>query len=119
MVFVHFVFVYFTLFVEYIYIDPNALGAPLGEALWKLPNKRFHPEYYNQIKKPISMAQIRNKLKKGIYTHITDMTADLYLMLDNAKKANAPNSKIHKVSDTNNFPSSLLISFLQLPCRMP
>uniref|UniRef100_A0A6E8VEF4 Polybromo-1 n=1 Tax=Anopheles coluzzii TaxID=1518534 RepID=A0A6E8VEF4_ANOCL len=76
--------------------DPNALGAPLGEALWKLPNKRFHPEYYNQIKKPISMAQIRNKLKKGIYTHITDMTADLYLMLDNAKKANAPNSKIHK-----------------------
>ncbi|XP_052893042.1 protein polybromo-1 [Anopheles moucheti] len=76
--------------------DPNALGAPLGESLWKLPNKRFHPEYYNLIKKPISMAQIRNKLKKGIYTHITDMTADLYLMLDNAKKANAPNSKIHK-----------------------
>ncbi|XP_050071775.1 protein polybromo-1 [Anopheles maculipalpis] len=76
--------------------DPNALGAPLGESLWKLPNKRFHPEYYNLIKKPISMAQIRNKLKKGIYTHITDMTADLYLMLDNAKKANAPSTKIHK-----------------------
>ncbi|XP_035918994.1 protein polybromo-1-like isoform X3 [Anopheles stephensi] len=76
--------------------DPNALGAPLGESLWKLPNKRFHPEYYNLIKKPISMAQIRNKLKKGIYTHITDMTADLYLMLDNAKKANAPNTKTHK-----------------------
>uniref|UniRef100_A0A182PR37 Polybromo-1 n=1 Tax=Anopheles epiroticus TaxID=199890 RepID=A0A182PR37_9DIPT len=76
--------------------DPNALGAPLGEALWKLPNKRFHPEYYSLIKKPISMAQIRNKLKKGFYTHITDMTADLYLMLDNAKKANAANTKIHK-----------------------
>uniref|UniRef100_A0A182MT35 Polybromo-1 n=1 Tax=Anopheles culicifacies TaxID=139723 RepID=A0A182MT35_9DIPT len=76
--------------------DPTALGAPLGESLWKLPNKRFHPEYYNLIKKPISMAQIRNKLKKGIYTHITDMTADLYLMLDNAKKANPSNSKIHK-----------------------
>ncbi|XP_053671633.1 protein polybromo-1 [Anopheles nili] len=76
--------------------DPNALGAPLGESLWKLPNRRFHPEYYNLIKKPISMAQIRNKLKKGAYTHITDMTADLYLMLDNAKKANAPNSKAHK-----------------------
>uniref|UniRef100_A0A2M4A8V7 Putative chromatin remodeling complex rsc subunit rsc1/polybromo n=1 Tax=Anopheles triannulatus TaxID=58253 RepID=A0A2M4A8V7_9DIPT len=76
--------------------DPNAVGAPLGESLWKLPNRRFHPEYYSLIKKPISMAQVRNKLKKGAYAHITDMTADLYLMLDNAKKANPPNSKIHK-----------------------
>uniref|UniRef100_A0AAG5D381 Polybromo-1 n=1 Tax=Anopheles atroparvus TaxID=41427 RepID=A0AAG5D381_ANOAO len=76
--------------------DPNAVGAPLGESLWKLPNRRFHPEYYSLIKKPISMAQVRNKLKKGLYAHITDMTADLYLMLDNAKKANPSNSKIHK-----------------------
>ncbi|XP_058063027.1 protein polybromo-1 [Anopheles bellator] len=76
--------------------DPNAVGAPLGESLWKLPNRRFHPEYYTLIKKPISMAQVRNKLKKGSYAHITDMTADLYLMLDNAKKANPPNHKIHK-----------------------
>ncbi|KFB53399.1 AGAP001099-PA-like protein [Anopheles sinensis] len=76
--------------------DPNAVGAPLGESFWKLPNRRFHPEYYTLIKKPISMAQVRNKLKKGMYAHITDLTADLYLMLDNAKKANPSNSKIYK-----------------------
>lgn len=75
----------------------NAPGAPLGESLWKLPNRRFHPEYYTHVKKPISMAQIRNKLKKGEYVNITEMTADLYLMLDNAKKALPATHKVHKV----------------------
>lgn len=43
------------------------------------------------------MAQIRNKLKKAEYVNITDLTADLYLMLDNAKKAFPPAHKVHKV----------------------
>lgn len=43
------------------------------------------------------MAQIRNKLKKGEYVNITEMTADLYLMLDNAKKALPATHKVHKV----------------------
>ncbi|XP_065079040.1 protein polybromo-1 isoform X3 [Ochlerotatus camptorhynchus] len=76
--------------------DPNAVGAPLGETLWKLPNRRFHPEYYATTKKPISMGQIRNKLKKGLYANVTDMSADLYVMLDNAKKSNPQSSKIYK-----------------------
>lgn len=75
---------------------PNASGAPLGESLWKLPNRRFHPEYYFTITKPISMAQIRNKLKKGDYANITDLTADLYLMIDNAKKAFPSTHKVHR-----------------------
>lgn len=75
---------------------PNASGAPLGDSLWKLPNRRFHPEYYFTISKPISMAQIRNKLKKGEYSNITDLTADLYLMIDNAKKAFPSTHKVHK-----------------------
>lgn len=80
-----------------IFIDhPNASGAPLGESLWKLPNRRFHPDYYFEITKPISMAQIRNKLKKGEYANITDLTADLYIMLDNAKKAFPTTHKVHK-----------------------
>lgn len=77
-------------------IDHNDTGTCLGETLWKLPNRRFNLEYYNIVKKPISMAQIRNKLKKGDYINITDMTADIYLMLDNAKKAYGPMHKTHK-----------------------
>ncbi|XP_055373679.1 protein polybromo-1 [Condylostylus longicornis] len=76
--------------------NPNVTGAPLGQSLWKLPHRRFRPEYYELIKKPISMAQIQNKLKKGEYVNISDMTADLYLMIDNAKKAFPPTHRIHK-----------------------
>lgn len=75
---------------------PNATGAPLGTSLWKLPYRRFHPEYFELIKRPISMCQIQTKLKKGVYANITDLTADLYLMLDNAKKAFAPTHRTHK-----------------------
>ncbi|KAG4079697.1 hypothetical protein HA402_009083 [Bradysia odoriphaga] len=74
----------------------NASGTPLGESLWKLPNRRFNPEYYTNVKKPISMSQIRKKLKLGNYTNITDMTGDLYLMLDNARKAFPPAHKVYK-----------------------
>lgn len=42
------------------------------------------------------MAQIRNKLKKGEYTNINELTADLYLMLDNAKKAFPVAHKVHR-----------------------
>ncbi len=43
------------------------------------------------------MAQIQKKLKKGEYkNNITEMTADLYLMLDNAKKAYSASHKTHK-----------------------
>lgn len=75
---------------------PNASGAPLGDSLWKLPNRRFHPEYYFTITKPISMAQIGNKLKKGEYNGINNLTADLILMIENAKKAFPSTHKIHK-----------------------
>lgn len=75
---------------------PNASGAPLGESLWKLPNRRFHPEYYYTITKPISMAQIRNKLKKTEYANMSDLTSDLYLMIDNAKKAFPVTHKVHR-----------------------
>lgn len=68
----------------------------MGESLWKLPNKRFHPEYYSLIKKPISMSMIQKKLKKNEYANVTELSADLYQMIDNAKKANLPTTKTYK-----------------------
>uniref|UniRef100_A0A1I8PEL3 Protein polybromo-1 n=1 Tax=Stomoxys calcitrans TaxID=35570 RepID=A0A1I8PEL3_STOCA len=75
---------------------PGATGPPLGTSLWKLPIRRFHPEYFELIKRPISMCQIQTKLNKGEYANISDLTADLYLMLDNAKKAYPPTHRTHK-----------------------
>uniref|UniRef100_A0A1B0G2F8 Polybromo-1 n=1 Tax=Glossina morsitans morsitans TaxID=37546 RepID=A0A1B0G2F8_GLOMM len=75
---------------------PGATGPPLGTSLWKLPVRRFHPEYFELIKRPISMCQIHTKLNKGEYANISDLTGDLYLMLDNAKKAYAATHRTHK-----------------------
>ncbi|XP_011198605.2 protein polybromo-1 [Bactrocera dorsalis] len=75
---------------------PGATGPPLGTSLWKLPVRRFHPEYFELIKYPISMCQIHTKLKKGDYANISDLTADLCLMLDNAKKAFPSTHRTHK-----------------------
>ncbi|XP_064554339.1 protein polybromo-1 [Drosophila montana] len=75
---------------------PGVTGPPLGNSLWKLPVRRFHPEYFELIKRPISMSQIHTKLKKGDYANISDLTGDLYLMLDNAKKAFPITHRTHK-----------------------
>lgn len=42
------------------------------------------------------MSQIRKKLNGGNYTNITDMTSDLYQMIDNAKKAFPPTHKANR-----------------------
>ena len=42
------------------------------------------------------MSMIQKKLKKNEYANVTEMSTDLYLMIDNAKKANLPSSKIFK-----------------------
>lgn len=42
------------------------------------------------------MSMIQKKLKKNEYLNVTELSADLYLMIDNAKKANLPSSKTYK-----------------------
>lgn len=44
----------------------------------------------------MAMSIIQKKLKKNEYANVTDLSTDLYLMIDNAKKANPPTSKIYK-----------------------
>lgn len=42
------------------------------------------------------MSVIQKKLKKNEYANVTELSGDLYQMLDNAKKANATTSKTYK-----------------------
>lgn len=35
----------------------------MSEYFWKLPSKRLYPDYYKTIKNPISLLQIRTKIK--------------------------------------------------------
>lgn len=93
--------VFLSVFVQKYYMilisdNPNDPGGRLGDSLWKLPNRRFHPDYYLTVTKPISMAQIRNKIKKSEYASINQLAKDLNLMLDNAKKAFSSTHKMHR-----------------------
>ncbi|XP_050687170.1 protein polybromo-1-like isoform X6 [Eriocheir sinensis] len=73
--------------------DPNY---QLVEPFKRLPNRRWHADYYVEIKNPISMSQIRKKIVKGDYRYIPDMMEDFNLMFDNAQQYNRPDSRIYR-----------------------
>lgn len=72
-------------------------GQPLSEPFWKLPSRRIYPDYYKEIKNPLSLAQIRTKLTKKGYGTVSEVAGDMTIMFENAKKYNIPNSKLYKV----------------------
>lgn len=74
----------------------NSLGQLFSEPFQQLPSRREYPDYYQQIKQPISMSQIRQKIKNGDYDNLDQIEADLNVMFENAKRYNMPNSSIYK-----------------------
>uniref|UniRef100_A0A3Q3A0H8 Protein polybromo-1 n=1 Tax=Kryptolebias marmoratus TaxID=37003 RepID=A0A3Q3A0H8_KRYMA len=74
----------------------NNQGQVFSEPFQQLPSRREYPDYYQQIKTPISLQQIRAKMKNGEYESVEQIEADLTLMFENAKRYNMPNSSIYK-----------------------
>ncbi|KAG8429604.1 hypothetical protein GDO86_019702, partial [Hymenochirus boettgeri] len=74
----------------------NNRGQLIAEPFFQLPSKKKYPDYYQQIKNPISLQQIRNKLKNQEYESLDYLESDLNLMFENAKRYNVPNSAIYK-----------------------
>ncbi|XP_029006637.1 protein polybromo-1-like isoform X4 [Betta splendens] len=74
----------------------NNQGQVFSEPFQQLPSRREYPDYYQQIKQPISLHQIRTKMKNGDYESVEQIEADLNLMFENAKRYNMPNSSIYK-----------------------
>ncbi|XP_050303913.1 protein polybromo-1 isoform X2 [Anthonomus grandis grandis] len=68
----------------------------LSEPFWKLPSRRIYPDYYREIKNPMSLTQIRNKLTKKLYGTVSEVAGDMTVMFENAKKYNVPSSKLYK-----------------------
>ncbi|XP_033610687.1 protein polybromo-1 isoform X6 [Cryptotermes secundus] len=81
---------------ETIKTTTNNQGHPLSEPFWKLPSKRYYPDYYKEIKNPVSLSQIRNKLKRGDYGTVSEVAGDMNIMFENAKKYNRPDSRLYK-----------------------
>lgn len=74
----------------------NNQGQRIAEPFFHLPSKKKYPDYFQQIKNPISLQQIRTKLKNQDYEGLDQLEADLNLMFENAKRYNVPNSAIYK-----------------------
>uniref|UniRef100_A0A8D0EYS9 Protein polybromo-1 n=1 Tax=Strix occidentalis caurina TaxID=311401 RepID=A0A8D0EYS9_STROC len=74
----------------------NNQGQLISEPFFHLPSKKKYPDYYQQIKTPISLQQIRTKLKNHEYETLDQLETDLNLMFENAKRYNVPNSAIYK-----------------------
>ncbi|KAJ8960514.1 hypothetical protein NQ318_013798 [Aromia moschata] len=71
-------------------------GVPLSEPFWKLPSRRFYPDYYREIKNPVSLTQIRRKLTNKACGTVSEVAGDMTIMFENAKKYNVPTSKLYK-----------------------
>ncbi|XP_067945501.1 protein polybromo-1-like isoform X2 [Watersipora subatra] len=69
-------------------------GKSAAKPFLVLPNRRWFPDYYDDIANPISMTQIKRKIKKRKYNSLNEMAADLNLMFENAKEYNSDDSKI-------------------------
>ncbi|XP_064474413.1 protein polybromo-1-like isoform X2 [Ornithodoros turicata] len=71
-------------------------GYFLAEPFTKLPSKRLYPDYYREIRQPISLNKIAAKIKDEVYSCTMDTVDDLNLLFENAKRYNRPDSKIFK-----------------------
>lgn len=76
----------------------NSAGVRLAEPFRRLPSRRFYPDYYNEIKNPISLAQIKSRILKNEYVNLTQVQADLNVMFENAKAYNIPDSALYKTA---------------------
>ncbi|XP_026728948.1 protein polybromo-1-like isoform X1 [Trichoplusia ni] len=76
------------------HLGPN--GAPMSESFWKLPSRREYPDYYKEIKNPVSLNQIKNKIRRGSYGTLSEVAGDMNIMFENAKQYNVPSSRLYK-----------------------
>ncbi|XP_051957317.1 protein polybromo-1-like isoform X1 [Xyrauchen texanus] len=74
----------------------NSQGHLLAEPFFQLPSRKDYPDYFQQISHPISLQQIRGKMKTNEYESVEQIDADLNLMFENAKRYNDPNTHIYK-----------------------
>ncbi|ELU08320.1 hypothetical protein CAPTEDRAFT_221993 [Capitella teleta] len=81
-------------------LHKNSLGHAMCEPFLRLPNRRIYPDYYDDIKRPISLLKIQRQIKNERYKDLDQMYVDLKLMFDNAIMYNVEDSQIHKDANT-------------------
>jgi chromatin structure-remodeling complex subunit RSC4 len=62
----------------------------------RLPSRRQYPDYYEQIKRPIALDDIKRRLEGGSYAFFDEVRGDFEQCFKNAKKYNMKESQIWK-----------------------
>ncbi|XP_029103725.1 protein polybromo-1-like [Scleropages formosus] len=77
----------------------NSQGQLIAEPFLQLPSRKEYPDYFQQIKHPISLQQIwevQMKMRNNEYEGVEQIDTDFTLMFENAKRYNVPHSPIYK-----------------------
>ncbi|ESO11119.1 hypothetical protein HELRODRAFT_194900 [Helobdella robusta] len=78
----------------------NSNDQAICEPFLRLPSRRFYPDYYQEIKRPLSLVKIQKKIKNGSYPKLESLASDFNLVFDNAKQYNREDSRIYQDADT-------------------
>ncbi|CAO3673709.1 unnamed protein product [Rhizopus stolonifer] len=78
------------------YRDPEEAEYDITAIFMKLPSKKEYPDYYQIIRQPIALETIKTKVDKRTYQHVSQMKADLDLMVSNTKRYNMKGSQIYE-----------------------
>lgn len=73
-------------------------GEVAVEPFLQLPDEEEYPEYYDVIRQPISLAEIKSKIDSKEYRTVYDMEEDLVLMIDNARTFNESGSFVYEAA---------------------
>ncbi|TPP39754.1 Protein polybromo-1 [Fasciola gigantica] len=76
----------------------NEAGHLMCAPFLRLPSRKIYPDYYEEITHPISLADIKKKLKQNEYPTLNSILADLDLVFKNAQQYNVEESLIHRDS---------------------
>ncbi|OBZ79548.1 Protein polybromo-1 [Grifola frondosa] len=74
----------------------NKEGRILSHDFMRLPSKRQYPDYYQQIKRPIALDEIKAQLDAEAYASFEDVRQDFETCFRNAKRYNIKDSQIWK-----------------------
>ncbi|CAK9821438.1 ATP-dependent helicase brm [Anthophora retusa] len=76
----------------------NTDGRLLSEPFMKLPSRRELPDYYEIIKKPLTINKLLQKIEEGKYADFDDLEKDFMQLCKNAQIYNEEASLIHEDS---------------------
>ncbi|KAI8975321.1 hypothetical protein BDF20DRAFT_914267 [Mycotypha africana] len=87
--------------IEQLYKDLIALKDPdedyeLCALFMELPSREEYPDYYETIKQPISLEEMKKKIDAKQYKYLSQFKSDLTQMVTNAKKYNIKESQVYE-----------------------